>query len=100
MHIKKVEICINEDSMKGGNRRQSIREMCPNTEFFLVRIFLYSVRIQENTDQKKRRIWKFLCSECHKLQTVKKIIVVKNKILRSRHCQPNLSLKDYLQYKF
>ena len=25
--------------------------------FFLVRIFLYSVRIQENTDQKKLRIW-------------------------------------------
>ena len=30
----------------------SLREMCPNTELFLVRIFLYSVRIQENTDQK------------------------------------------------
>ena len=26
-------------------------------EIFLVRIFLYSVRIQENTDQKKLRIW-------------------------------------------
>ena len=30
----------------------SLREKCPNTEFFLVRFFLYSVRIQENTDQK------------------------------------------------
>ena len=39
-----------------------MREKCPSTEFFLVRIFLYSdlqskspysVRIQENTDQKK-----------------------------------------------
>ena len=29
-----------------------MREKCPNTEFFLVRIFLYSVRIQENKDQK------------------------------------------------
>ena len=29
------------------------REKCPSTEFFLVPIFLYSVRIQENTDQKK-----------------------------------------------
>ena len=29
----------------------SLREKCPNTELFLVRIFLYSVRIQENTDQ-------------------------------------------------
>ena len=27
-------------------------EKCPNTELFLVRIFLYSDRIQENTDQK------------------------------------------------
>ena len=26
-------------------------------EVFLVRVFLYSVRIQENTDQKKLRIW-------------------------------------------
>ena len=34
----------------------SLREKCPNTEFFLVRIFLYSVQIQENTDQKKLRI--------------------------------------------
>ena len=24
-----------------------LREKCPNTEFFLVRIFLYSVQIQE-----------------------------------------------------
>ena len=30
----------------------SLREKCPNTELFLVRIFMYSVRIQENTDQK------------------------------------------------
>ena len=36
---------------------QSLREKYSNTEFFLVRIFLYSVRIQENTDQKKLRIW-------------------------------------------
>ena len=42
-------------------------EMCPNTEFFLVSIFPYwdwirsispySFRKQENTDQKKLRIW-------------------------------------------
>ena len=29
----------------------------PNTELFLVRIFLYSDWIQENTDQKQLRIW-------------------------------------------
>ena len=33
--------------------KSSLCEKCPNTEFFLARIFLYSVRIQENTDQKK-----------------------------------------------
>ena len=42
-------------------------EKCPNTEFFLVRVFPhsdwirrdteYSVRLRENTDQKKFRIW-------------------------------------------
>ena len=30
----------------------SLCEKYPNTEFFVVRIFLYSVPIQENTDQK------------------------------------------------
>ena len=48
------------------NQRSLLREKCPNMEFFLVCIFLYSdwirrslylVRIQENTDQKKLRIW-------------------------------------------
>ena len=42
-----------------------LREKCPNTEFVLVHIFLhshwmrspYSVRMGENTDQKKLRIW-------------------------------------------
>ena len=27
----------------------TLREKCPNTEFYLVRIFLYSIRMQENT---------------------------------------------------
>ena len=35
----------------------TLREKCPNTEIFLVRIFPYSVRMWENTDQKKLRIW-------------------------------------------
>ena len=30
----------------------TLREKCPNTELFLVPIFLYSVQIQENTGQK------------------------------------------------
>ena len=35
----------------------TLREKCPNTGFFLVRIFLYSNWIQENTDQKNLRSW-------------------------------------------
>ena len=37
----------------------ALREKCQNTEFPLVRIFLYSVQMQENVDQKKIRIWTF-----------------------------------------
>ena len=37
--------------------KSSLPIKCSNTEFFLVRIFLYSVRMQENMDQKKLRIW-------------------------------------------
>ena len=42
-----------------GNMNKALCEMCPNTEFFLVCIFPYSVRMRENTDQKKLRIWTF-----------------------------------------
>ena len=44
-------------------------EKCPNTEFFLVFIFLYSVWIQENRDQKKLRIWALFtrCYICNNL---------------------------------
>ena len=35
----------------------TLREKCPNKEFFLVRIFPFSDWIRENTDQKKLRIW-------------------------------------------
>ena len=35
---------------------KTLREKYPNTEFFLVRIFLYSDWIQENTEQKKLRL--------------------------------------------
>ena len=36
---------------------QTLHEKYPNTEFFLVCIFLCLDWIQENTDQKKLRIW-------------------------------------------
>ena len=44
----------------------SLREKCPSPEFFLVRVFPYSVRMRENTDQKKLRIWALFmqCSVC------------------------------------
>ena len=35
----------------------SLREKSPNTKFFLLRKSPYSVRIRENADQKKLRIW-------------------------------------------
>ena len=35
----------------------TLREKCPNTEFFVLRIFPHSVQIRENTKQKKLRIW-------------------------------------------
>ena len=50
--------------------KMALREKCPNAEFFwsvfsciwteyrdLLRKSPYSIRIQENTDQKKLRIW-------------------------------------------
>ena len=47
----------------------TLREKCPNTEFFLVSIFLYLDWIQENTDQKKLRIW-ILFTQSHFLSRV------------------------------
>ena len=62
----------------GSSLGSLLCEKCPNTEFFLVRIFLHlnwirngdllrksphSVRIRENTDHKKLRIWT-LFKEC------------------------------------
>ena len=56
---------------KLGNTRFPLRENCPNTEVFLVHIFLKSVRIHENTDHKKLRIWS-LFTQCSLLRiTVK-----------------------------
>ena len=40
---------------KSGTR--TLRKKCPNTEFFLGRIFPYSVRMREDMDQKKVLIW-------------------------------------------
>ena len=34
-----------------------LREKCPNTEIFLVRIFLYPVQMQGNAERKNLRVW-------------------------------------------
>ena len=68
INLLETLMIANDDSMIPIhiNRNQlmiSLREKCPNTEFFLVLTFLYSVRIQENTDQKNLRISK-LFTQC------------------------------------
>ena len=64
-----IEFCFSYHDFCLSYLEFSLREKCPNTEFFLVRIFPYSdwirgdsispysVRIHENTYQKKLRIW-------------------------------------------
>ena len=39
------------------SHKLSLREKCPDTEFFQVRVFLHSDWIWDNTDQKKICIW-------------------------------------------
>ena len=51
------EISIKVEANKAKWRIWALCEKYPNAEFFLVRIFLYLVRIQENTDQIKFRLW-------------------------------------------
>ena len=57
------KICKNMKYFAKTYLKKPPREKCPNTEFFLVRIFQYSVRIQENMDQKKSLFGHFSCSE-------------------------------------
>ena len=49
-----------------------LREKCPDIDLFLVRIFLYSVRIQENMDQKQLRILTFF-TQCQKSSSTRYI---------------------------
>ena len=48
---------VNQHDLAPVTRISTVCEKFRNTEFFLVRIFLCSVRIQEDTDQKKLHIW-------------------------------------------
>ena len=51
-------VCLTV-SITGYLINNSLRGKWPNTVFFLVRSFLYSDWIQENTEQKKNCIWTF-----------------------------------------
>ena len=53
-----MKICkIEECKYAVHSLKLALREKRPNTDFFLVRVFLYSVRIQENAEHIKLRIW-------------------------------------------
>ena len=64
----------------------SLREKCPNTEFFLVRVLPHSVRIRDDTGQKKLRIWTIF-TQCIKIcsssKTVSKLLTFPWKIYRN-----------------
>ena len=51
------ELFLIFNAMIDLTRETPLREKCPNTEFFMVCIILYSDWTQEDTDQKKLRIW-------------------------------------------
>ena len=63
-----IKIRIENNAKNIHVKEIAMREKCPNMQFFLVRIFLYSVRIQKSADQKKVRIW---TSEYRKVRTRK-----------------------------
>ena len=54
-----VYICHNFSCKLDSHsmRTNALHENCPNTEFFLVPIFPYSVRMRKNRDQKKLLTW-------------------------------------------
>ena len=58
----------------------TLHEKCPNTELSLVRIFLQSVRIRENTDQNKLRIWT-LFTQCLLLLEI--LVKLKLKLMKT-----------------
>ena len=62
----------------------TLREKCPNTEFFLVRIFPHSDWIRENMDQKKLRIWT-LFTQCN----------IKNTESWSWHCVKSVHIPRF-----
>ena len=60
----KLDLIFAQKNVGYGVTSQTLREKCPNTEIFLVTeyeemrsICPYSVRMRQNTDEKKLRIW-------------------------------------------
>ena len=77
IYVQTWRVCVNKLTM---------HEKCPNTEFFLVCIFLYSDWIQENTDQRKLRLWIFFTQCKFKALCSKYFMKVP---LRKNHENPN-----------
>ena len=57
-----------------GNTTLTLPGKCPKMEFFLFRIFLYSVRIQENMDQKELHLWT-LFTQCKTIIAIPVMLV-------------------------
>ena len=58
----------------------SLNEKCPNTEFFLVLIFLHLDWIQENTYQKKIHVWTIFTQCSSFISCLISSILIKNNI--------------------
>ena len=54
--VKVLRLLVSPYFVLNSRITNPLCEKCPNTEFFLARIFPYSVRIRENTNQKKLHI--------------------------------------------
>ena len=79
IYVQTWRVCVNKLTM---------HEKCPNTEFFLVCIFLYSDWIQENTDQRKLRLW-ILFTQCKFKTLCSKYVYFMKVSLRKNHENPN-----------
>ena len=80
----------------------TLREKCPNTDFFLVRIFLYSVRILENTDQRKLCIWTLFTQWYRLVRSVAftriPALPAQCDIFPIRLAKPNVDLKTHVSF--
>ena len=85
IYVQTWRVCVNKLTM---------HEKCPNTEFFLVCIFLYSDWIQENTDQRKLRLWIFF-TQCKFKALCSKYVYFMKVPLRKNHENPNFCERNF-----